>query len=57
MGPMSVRVASYFPFNVACYMNGHSFVAQELTRADAGREPDPEDDHRERDALAEVRST
>jgi hypothetical protein len=33
MGPMSVRVASYFPFNVTCYFNGHSFVAQELTRA------------------------
>ena len=32
MGPMSVRVASYFPFNVTCYFNGHSFVAQELTR-------------------------
>ena len=34
MGPMSVRVASYFPFNVTCYVNGHSFVAQELKRAD-----------------------
>src|ERR1700694_3641686 len=34
MGPMSVRVASYFAFNVECYMNGHSFVAQELTRAE-----------------------
>jgi hypothetical protein len=34
MGPMSVRVATYFPFNVACYLNGHSFVAQELTRAE-----------------------
>src|SRR5437667_3218288 len=33
MGPMSLRVASYFPFNVTCYFNGHSFVAQELTRA------------------------
>jgi hypothetical protein len=33
MGPMSVRVASYFPFNVTCYLNGHSFLAQELTRA------------------------
>ena len=33
MGPMSVRVASYFPFNVACYLNGHSFVAQERARA------------------------
>jgi hypothetical protein len=32
MGPMSVRVASYFPFNVTCYFNGHSFVAQELRR-------------------------
>ena len=30
---MSVRVASYFPFNVTCYLNGHSFIAQELTRA------------------------
>ena len=32
LGPMSVRVASYFPFNVTCYLNGHSFVAQELSR-------------------------
>src|SRR4029453_13593965 len=32
MGPMSVRVATYFPFNVTCYFNGHSFVAQDLTR-------------------------
>ena len=32
MGRMSIRVASYFPFNVTCYLNGHSFVAQELTR-------------------------
>jgi hypothetical protein len=34
VGPMSVRVASYFPFNVTCYLNGHSFVAQELRRDD-----------------------
>jgi hypothetical protein len=33
LGPMSLRVASYFPFNVTCYLNGHSFLAQELTRA------------------------
>ena len=33
MGPMSVRVGSYFPFNITCYFNGHSFVAQELSRA------------------------
>jgi hypothetical protein len=32
MGPMSIRVATYFPFNVTCYLNGHSFAAQELTR-------------------------
>jgi hypothetical protein len=32
MGPMSIRVASYFPFNVTCYLNGHSFVAQQLMR-------------------------
>jgi len=31
LGPMSVPIASYFPF-VTCYLNGHSFVAQELTR-------------------------
>ena len=30
MGPMSIRVASYFPFNVTCYLNGHSFVAEQL---------------------------
>jgi len=33
MGPMSIRVASYFPFNVTCYLNGHSFAAQELRHA------------------------
>jgi hypothetical protein len=32
MGPMSVRVATYLPFNITCYLNGHSFLAQELTR-------------------------
>jgi hypothetical protein len=32
MGPMSIRVATYFPFNLTCYLNGHSFAAQELTR-------------------------
>jgi hypothetical protein len=32
MGPMSLRVASYLPFNVTLYLNGHSFLAQELTR-------------------------
>ena len=32
MGPMSLRVATYLPFTVTCYLNGHSFLAQELTR-------------------------
>jgi hypothetical protein len=32
MGPMSLRFATYLPFNVTCYLNGHSFLAQELTR-------------------------
>jgi hypothetical protein len=32
VGPMSVRVATYLPFNVTCYLNGHTFLAQELTR-------------------------
>ena len=33
MGPMSLCVASYLPFTVSCFMNGHSYVAQELRRA------------------------
>jgi hypothetical protein len=33
MGSTSIRVASYFPFDVTCYLNGLAFVAQELTRA------------------------
>ncbi len=36
MGPMSLRVASYLPFNVTCYLNGHSFIAQELRRPRIG---------------------
>ena len=33
MGPMSLCVASYLPFSVNCFMNGHSYVAGELRRA------------------------
>src|SRR5436190_4344682 len=29
-GPMSLRLATYLPFTVACYLNGHSFLAQRL---------------------------
>ena len=32
VGPMSLRVASYLPFDLTCYLNGHSFLARELTR-------------------------
>jgi hypothetical protein len=40
MGPMSVRVASYFPFNVTCYLNGHSFVPRSwLALASASAKP------------------
>jgi hypothetical protein len=32
LGPMSLRVATFLPFTLACFLNGHSFLAQELTR-------------------------
>ena len=30
MGPMSVRVSTYLPFTVTCYLNGHHFVSERL---------------------------
>ena len=36
LGPMVMRVASFFPFQTTYYLNGHSFIAQELTRAKVG---------------------
>jgi hypothetical protein len=33
MGPMSVRVATYLPFTITCYLNGHHFVGERLRRA------------------------
>jgi hypothetical protein len=36
LGPMVLRVASFFPFQATYYLNGHSFMAQELTRAHIG---------------------
>ena len=30
MGPMSLRVATYLPFTVTCYLNGHHFVGERL---------------------------
>ena len=32
MGSMCLRVASYLPFSVNCYFNGHSFLAKQLRR-------------------------
>ena len=36
LGPMVLRVASFFPFQTAYYLNGHSFIEQELKREGIG---------------------
>ena len=36
LGPMSLRVATFLPFTLACFLNGHSFLAQELARHGIG---------------------
>lgn len=36
LGPMVMRVASFFPFQTCYYLNGHSFIEQELKRAQIG---------------------
>ena len=36
LGPMVMRVGSFFPFQTTYYLNGHSFIEQELTRAHVG---------------------
>jgi hypothetical protein len=33
MGPMSLRVATYLPFTITCYLNGHHFASERLRRA------------------------
>jgi hypothetical protein len=33
---MVMRVASFFPFQTTYYLNGHSFIEQELKRAQIG---------------------
>src|SRR3981189_2967911 len=33
LGPMVMRVASFLPFEATYYLNGHSFIEQELERA------------------------
>jgi hypothetical protein len=32
LGPIVIRVASFFPFQATYFLNGHSFIEQELTR-------------------------
>jgi hypothetical protein len=36
LGPMVLRVASFLPFQTTYYLNGHSFIEQELKRAGIG---------------------
>ena len=36
LGPMSLRVGTFLPFTLAVFLNGHSFLAQELTRLGIG---------------------
>ena len=36
LGPIVVRVASFFPFHATYWLNGHSFMARELERAAIG---------------------
>jgi hypothetical protein len=36
LGPMVMRVATFFPFQTTYYLNGHSFIEQELNRARIG---------------------
>ena len=36
LGPIIVRVASFFPFHATYWLNGHSFIERELMRAGIG---------------------
>ena len=36
LGPMVMRVGSFFPFQSTYYLNGHSFITQELNREKIG---------------------
>jgi len=36
LGPIAMRVASFFPFQTTYYLNGHSFIEQELNRVGVG---------------------
>src|SRR6202048_304034 len=36
LGPIILRVASFFPFHATYWLNGHSFLEQELNRSQVG---------------------
>lgn len=36
LGPMAIRVGSFFPFQATYYLNGHHFIEQELRRKKIG---------------------
>jgi hypothetical protein len=36
LGPIVIRMASFFPFHATYYLNGHSFMEQELNRQQIG---------------------
>jgi hypothetical protein len=36
LGPIIIRVASFFPFHATYWLNGHSFIEQELNRSQVG---------------------
>lgn len=36
LGPSIIRVASFFPFHATYWLNGHSFIERELTKAGVG---------------------
>src|SRR5271170_6886288 len=36
LGPIVIRVASFFPFHATYWLNGHSFIERELTRGKVG---------------------
>ena len=36
LGPMVMRVATFFPFQTTYYLNGHNFIEQELNREQIG---------------------
>ena len=53
LGPMVMRVASFFPFQATYYLNGHSFIERELNRRKIGFRKNAEPLCRRRDRTAD----